>query len=105
MQKLWLVALSLGFSTTDLRYYREMDTRKLSEQTQLLNKLQNDYHAMKILVQSYEGSLKAVREEAKYVTNSRTYDMLLTPSKGAQRSCRSFGSRTFYYTPGRRRKD
>jgi hypothetical protein len=48
-----------------------MDTRKLSEQTQLLNKLQSDYQAMKMLVQSYEGSLKAVRKEAKYVTNSR----------------------------------
>jgi hypothetical protein len=57
--------------TADLRFCREMDTHKLNEQTQLLNKMQSDYQGMKLLLQSYEGSLKAVRAEAKYVIGSR----------------------------------
>lgn len=63
---------------------REMDTHKLNEQTQLLNKLQSDYQGMKLLLQSYEGSIKAVREEAKYVIGSRRSTLLLTPWEDAQ---------------------
>jgi hypothetical protein len=48
-----------------------MDTHKLNEQTTLLNKMQNDYQAMKLLLKSYEGSLNAVRTEAKYAADLR----------------------------------
>jgi hypothetical protein len=75
MQKLWWVALSPWPPTVGSGFYRETDTHKLNEQTQLLNKLQNDYQAMKLLLQSYEGSLKAVREEAKYVVDSKGPDL------------------------------
>ena len=61
-----------------------MDTHKLNEQTQLLNELQSDYQGLKLLLQSYEGSLKTVREEARYVIGSRRPKLLLTPSEGAQ---------------------
>ena len=63
---------------------RETDTHKLNEQTELLNKLQSDYQGMKLLLQSYEGSLKAVGEEAKYVIVSSKPDLLLTRPEGAQ---------------------
>ena len=59
-----------------------MDTHKLNEQTELLNQLQSDQQGMKLLLQSYEGSLKSVREEAKYVVDSR-FNLLLTSSEGA----------------------
>jgi len=42
-----------------------MDTHKLNEQTKLLNKMESDYQGMKLLLKSYEGSLKAVQAEAK----------------------------------------
>ena len=51
-----------------------MDTHKLNEQTQLLDRMQSDYQGMKLLLKSYEGSLKAVRAEAKYVANSGSSD-------------------------------
>jgi len=80
MQKLWWVARLSGYTTADLCYQREMDTHKLNEQTQLLSKLQSDYQGMKLLLESYEGSLKAVRAEAKYVAGSKNPNSLLTPS-------------------------
>jgi hypothetical protein len=36
--------------------------------------MQSDYQGMKLLLKSYEGSLKAVRAEAKYVADSRNFD-------------------------------
>jgi hypothetical protein len=60
-----------------------MDTRKLNEQTQLLTKMQSDYQGMKLLLKSYEESLKAVRTEAKYVADGGNPDPLLKPLKGA----------------------
>jgi len=44
-----------------------MDTHKLNEQTKLMEQMQSDYQGMKLILKSYEGSLKAVRTEAKYV--------------------------------------
>ena len=67
----------------DSYYYREMDTCKLNEQTQLLTKMQSDYQGMKLLLKSYEESLKAVRTEAKYVVDSESSDPLLTPLEEA----------------------
>lgn len=61
-----------------------MDTHKLNEQNQLLDKMQSDYQGMKLLLKSYEESLKAVRAEAKYVADSRNSDLLLTPLEGAR---------------------
>ena len=60
-----------------------MDTHKLNEQTQLLTKMQSDYQGMKLLLKSYEESLKAVRTEAKCVIDSGNYDLLLTSLEGA----------------------
>ena len=79
-----------------------MDTHKLNEQTKLLNKMQSDYQGMKLLLESYEGSLKAVRAEAKYVTDLRNYGLSLMSSKGVQRSRGSSRSRTFFDAPSRR---
>ena len=53
---------------------RETDTHKLNEQTQLLNKMQSDYQGMKLLLKSYEESIKAVRAEAKYVVGCGNSD-------------------------------
>ena len=79
-----------------------MDTHKLNEQTKLLNKMQSDYQGMKLLLESYEGSLKAVRVEAKYVIDLRNSGLSLMPSKGVQRSRGSSRSRTFFDAPSRR---
>jgi len=100
MQKLWWVARSLD-AIADSRHCREIDTHKFNEQTQLLEKMQSDYQGMKLLLKSYEGSLNAVRAEAKCVANSRNSDLLLTLSEGAQRSRGSPGSGTFYDAPRR----
>lgn len=63
-----------------------MDARKLSEQTELLNKMQGDCQGMKLLIKSYEESLKAVRTEAKYVADSSNCnpEPSLMPLEGAQ---------------------
>jgi len=84
MQKLWWVARSLEYAAADSCYFREMDTRKLNEQTQLLTQMQSEYQGMKLLLKSYEESFKAVRTEAKYVADSGNSDSLLTPLEGAQ---------------------
>lgn len=86
MQKLWWDTRSLEYATLDLCCCRETDTRKLNEQTKLLEKMQSDYQGMKLLLNSYEESLKAVRAEAKYVAGLRSSDLFLTPWKGSQRS-------------------
>ena len=59
-----------------------MDTHKLNEQTRLLEKMESDYQGMKLLLKSYEGSLKAVRTEAKYVVHLRDSGPFLTLLKG-----------------------
>lgn len=63
-----------------------MDARKLSEQTELLNKMQGDCQGMRLLIKSYEESFKAVRTEAKYViySSNSNPDPLLMPLEGAQ---------------------
>jgi len=73
-----------------------MDTHRLNEQTKLLEKMQSDYQGMKLLLKSYEGSLKAVRTEAKYVVDLRKSGLILTPSKGTQRPRGTSGSGTFF---------
>lgn len=62
-----------------------MDARKLSEQTELLNKMQGECQGMKLLIKSYEESLKAVRTEAKYVADGSNSDSdpLLISLEGA----------------------
>lgn len=73
----------MGYVAVDSWSCREMDTHKLNEQTKLMEKMQSDYQGMKLLLKSYEGSLKAVRTEAKYV-DLRNSSPILTPWKGTQ---------------------
>ena len=63
-----------------------MDARKLSEQTELLNQMQGECQGMKLLIKSYEESLKAVRTEAKYVADASNSgsEPLLMSLEGAQ---------------------
>ena len=96
MQKLWWVLCVTGNATLDSWPSRETDTHKLNEQTKLLAKMESDYQGMKLLLRSYEGSLKAVRTEAKYVVDLRNSGPFLTALKGTQRSRGSPGNGTVF---------